>query len=65
MSAAGARQTKSLLLAILYKVRKSLPLRHPIVTLGGYSYTDVGVGLPLNVLCGAIAIVLVPRVWSF
>jgi di/tricarboxylate transporter len=33
---------------------------------GGYRFTDfVRVGLPLDLLCGAVAIVLVPWVWPF
>ena len=33
---------------------------------GGYRFTDfVRVGLPLDLVCGAIAVTLVPRVWPF
>src|SRR6185369_13128791 len=33
---------------------------------GGYRFKDyVKVGLPLNFLCGIIAILIIPRVWKF
>jgi len=33
---------------------------------GGYRFTDfVRVGLPLNLICAAIALLLIPRVWPF
>ena len=33
---------------------------------GGYRFTDfVKVGLPLDLLCGAIALVVIPIVWGF
>jgi len=33
---------------------------------GGYRYTDfVKVGIPLDLVCGALALFLIPRVWAF
>jgi di/tricarboxylate transporter len=33
---------------------------------GGYRFMDfVRFGLPLNILCGIITIIVVPRVWPF
>jgi di/tricarboxylate transporter len=33
---------------------------------GGYRFSDfIRVGLPLNVLCGIIAILIIPRIWPF
>ncbi len=33
---------------------------------GGYRFMDfVRFGLPLNILCGIITVIIVPRVWPF
>jgi di/tricarboxylate transporter len=33
---------------------------------GGYRFTDfTKIGLPLNIICCVISIILIPRIWEF
>jgi len=33
---------------------------------GGYRFSDfVRIGLPLDILCGVVAMIVIPRVWPF